>query len=135
MHNDFLKLSQKNEQYRSEVERIKQIFHVWNLYIFIKSVSVMECFLQKPASNLNQLNTIVPDLIEQNNITETLHLIEALELAKLITSDDYRFLVADHEQPTDKIVSFISQRVRVLLQSLCTNVTTGSFDALTKQLL
>jgi len=95
----------------------------------------MEYFLQKPASNLNQLNTIIPHLIEQNNISETLHLIEALERAKLITSDDYRFLVADHEQPTDKIVSFISQRVRVLLQSLCTNVTTGSFDALTKQLL
>lgn len=39
----------------------------------------MECFLLKPASNVNQLNTIVPDLIEKNSIPQTLKVIKALE--------------------------------------------------------
>jgi len=65
-------------------------------------------FLKEPASHLNDLNKIIPALIDANDIAKAQKLICALT-PTLVPESDYKYLISSAEQPTDKVVLFISQ--------------------------
>ncbi len=77
----------------------------------------MECldaFCEDPVARLNDLNVIVPKIIETTNIEAAITLLESLT-KDLVTQSDYKYLVSSDHTPSDKIMLFIAQRVRLML--------------------
>ena len=59
----------------------------------------MEClkpFLKEPASHLNELNQIIPALIDANDISKAQKLIKAVA-PTLVPESDYKYLISNTE--------------------------------------
>lgn len=70
----------------------------------------MEClaaFCKDPAGNLNDLNVIVPKIIEATNIKAAITLVESLT-KDLVQPGDLKYLASSEHTPTDKIMLFIA---------------------------
>ena len=66
MSQEYQVLQERNEFYREQVKGIKHLFHIWS-----KLILIMEClkqFLDSPATQLNDLNTVIPAIIDKNNV-------------------------------------------------------------------
>lgn len=82
----------------------------------------MECFkkfVAKPADNLNSLNSIIPSLIESMDLTKIAQLNDVIRDSELIQKSDYTLVISGADSignsSQDKVVLFITQRLRVLL--------------------
>ena len=68
-------------------------------------MNLMEClktFCKDPVGRLNDLNVIVPKIIESNDVKAAITLVEALT-KDLVQQSDYKYLVSADHSPTDKI--------------------------------
>ena len=71
----------------------------------------MECFkrfLDRPTANLNDLNLIIPAILEKSDVKSAAKLLNALIKADLVQQDDFKYLVGSEFIPTDQVILFIS---------------------------
>ena len=96
-------------------------------------VKLASAICDSPAKNVNQINQLIPgllNLIEQETLDlaskekildVAILLIESFGKANILTSNDYALILRRDNTSQNQVALFLVQRLTVLLDTLCTN--------------